>query len=200
VEINENFAEKQERWKKYNLKKARIPNKDLVKYFSCVLKKDRALDLGAGNLRDSIFMAENGFDKVVSLDIMKEPVFEIEHDSIEFVSSKFEDFNYGKERYDLVNSRMSISFIPKEYFFKVLSNISDSLNRGGVLIIDFFGNNHGFKKSDNVSESTFVSKEELTDFLKDFEIISFNQRDEDSKTFKNGVVRWHSLDFVLRKK
>ena len=47
---------------------------------------------------------------------------------------------------------------------------------------------------------TFLSKEQVIDLFKKFEIIEFHENEDDGKTAIGIIKHWHTFDIIARKK
>ncbi|UYZ57916.1 class I SAM-dependent methyltransferase [Hymenobacter latericus] len=100
----------------------------------------KALDVGMGQGRNTLFLARQGWD-VTGVDIADEAVAEAraqarrENLRINAVVSPMETFDYGTNRYDLVAFVYEGCF---ETHPEVLASIKQALKPGGVLVFEFF--------------------------------------------------------------
>jgi len=86
----------------------------------CINKipKGKVLDMGAGEGRNSIFLAKNGFE-VIAIDKIKRGLEKIKNLSkkynltIETKTCDIKDFNFRKNKYSLIVSASSIDFLKK---------------------------------------------------------------------------------------
>ncbi|KUG08098.1 class I SAM-dependent methyltransferase [Solirubrum puertoriconensis] len=110
-------------------------------------KPGKALDVGMGQGRNTLFLARQGWD-VTGVDIADEAVAEAQAEAkrqnlrINAVVSPMESFTYGTNRYDLV------AFVYEGCFEgqpEVLANIRKALKPGGVLVFEFFHREAGIE-------------------------------------------------------
>lgn len=93
------------------------PTPILVKFLPKI-PKGKALDIGAGEGRNSIFLAKNGF-KVEAIEKTKEGLEKITKSaksnnlSIKTWFGDIKDFNFEKNSYSLIISSASIDFLKK---------------------------------------------------------------------------------------
>lgn len=67
----------------------------------------------------------------------------------------------------------------------------------GYFVGNFFGINDSWAK---VKENmVFLSKEQILDLLKDFEIIDFQENLYDGKTALGKIKHWHIYDVIAKK-
>lgn len=111
------------------------------------LTKGKALDIGAGDGFDSLFLALKGF-QVTALEKNKhfaDDINSIEQPNITTINQDIRDFGFSK--YDLIKCSFVLHFL-KEEARDILKKIKDNTNEKGInLIITFldigeFENNH----------------------------------------------------------
>lgn len=175
----------------------RPPRKELVEGIKFVINKDKALDLGAGALQDSEYLLKQGFNKVVAVD--SEPSIQNRSDDerLQVVISPFEDFDFPTGLFDLVNAQYSLPFTNPQQFERVFASIKNSLKKEGIFIGQLFGDRDGWSQDENM---TFLTKEEVTNFIVDMETIKFSEEEKDGKTASGKNKHWHVFNLILRKK
>jgi tellurite methyltransferase len=190
--------EKNNNWKKYyeNIGD-KPPRKELIEAMRYVDNKDFALDLGAGKLQDSKHLLNEGFDRVVAVD-SEESVRDIVHeeDGLEVVISPFEDFNFPKEKFSLVNAQYSLPFTNPNSFVDVFESIVNSLKEGGVFVGQFFGIRDGWS---NNPKMTFLTKEQIEVLFNGLEVLKLEEIENDGKTAAGENKHWHIFDFIVKK-
>lgn len=106
--------------------KAMLPN----------VKNKMVLDLGCGAGGMSRFFAEKGAKKVVGLDVSQNMLSLAKQlttqDSVEFIQLPMEQLSKIKQKFDIVFSSLAFHYI--ENFKKLIKDISNLLNSGGVLL------------------------------------------------------------------
>ncbi|MEK7115286.1 MAG: class I SAM-dependent methyltransferase [Patescibacteria group bacterium] len=155
-------------------------------------KKDCALDLGCGSGRDTKYLLEQGFvvtavDKELESEIY---IKKLPQDNLTFILSKFEDFNFEKEKYNLINAQFSLPFIDRDRFNEVFEKIKLSLKTGGVFVGQLFGINDDWNKS-KITRTTFHTKEEARRLFEDMKIIRFIEKDYYGKIDDGTPKHWH---------
>lgn len=169
-------------WKEYHAKTKNSKPNFLVEEALKHVQKGTALDLGAGSLKDSLFLKSKGFD-VVALD--KEPLGPIE--DLEVVQSDYKDFNYGE--YDLVCAFYSLPFAGK-YFNEVFDKLKSTK---AVLAFQLFGDRDEWKGKDGL---VFHTKEELDKLLEGFEVLYFKEEEQVKPTASGSLKHWHVFHVV----
>ena len=123
------------------------------------LKPGRALDLGMGQGRNTIWLARQGWT-VTGVDISDEGIRQANDQartlklSINTVNSPIESFDFGQERWDLI---VFCYLDPRPYAAKVLA----ALRPGGVLIVEGF---HKRTRKTRLAEGWFEDNELLRVF------------------------------------
>ena len=164
--------------------------------------KGWALDLGCGAGRDTKFLLDKGF-RVTALDIspqVSEYLKDFPHqENLDLIISSFEDFNFEKEKYDLVNAQLSLPFTNRDEFDEVFSKMKDSIKRGGIFVGQLFGVNDDWNKS-KTTKMTFHTKEEAQVLFNNMELLKFIEKDYDG-TIANGTPKhWHVFHIIAQKK
>lgn len=188
-------------WKEYVEKtEDKPPRPLLVEALRYVDEKENALDLGAGALNDSKHLIEIGFKNVVAVDMdnaSSEKAKEISFGGFSFVQSRYVDFAFPEEKYDLVNAQYALPFNPPDTFNEVLEKIIQSLKKGGVFVGQFFGD----RDSWNVRESgkTFHTLDEAKKMLSNLRMVEFREEEMDGKTARGTPKHWHVFHFIAIK-
>ena len=107
------------------------PN-DMVQAYCHLAKKGKALDIAAGNGRNSIYLAEQGFS-VEAVDISGEGlnIIKSTRSDIVLIKKDLDIYQIRKNRYDLI---VNINFLQR----RLIPYIKTGLKRGGVLIFQTF--------------------------------------------------------------
>jgi len=104
------------------------------------VKSGTALDVSMGQGRNSIFLAQQGWD-VTGFDIADEGLSIARRDAkkagvtIKAISSGYQDFDFGKNRWDLV--AMIYAFFPIRHD-QYVRKLIDSIKPGGMIIFEHF--------------------------------------------------------------
>ncbi len=209
----ENIKKNSWDWKEYyELIGEKGYTKNLETAISYCKERDYALDMGAGNLRDTKFLLDQGF-KVTAIDISKESerlAKELNNQSLKMFTGRIGQFDFPENYFLLINAQGILFHVHKDSFEIVLSNIKKSLKTGGVLCADFIGEKDDWNYEGGTK--SILTKENLTLLEQDFEIKSFKEyeRDEtqevadkkalykDDKGYK--PKHWHHIDIIAMKK
>lgn len=199
-----NFNNKSEnnRWHSFFEKtKGAEPRKYLVDAIQYVENKNIALDLGAGTLRDTRFLLEQGFEKVVAVDgekMFEDFANEIDDDRLETDVSNFENFDFQENTYDLINAQYSLPFMDKEYFDVVIEKIKKSLKINGIFVGTFFGDKDSWNNKTSKTEN-FQTKEEIENMFEGFEILDLLEKEEDKPSVNEKIKHWHTFHITAKK-
>jgi len=174
------------------------PNPTLEKYINKI-PKGRALDIGAGEGRNSIFLAKNKFN-VTAIDKIKQGLDKIKKNSKKHnltIKTKFCDIKnlkLRKENYSLIISISTIDFLENKETDNILDKIKNSLKLNGFIYLSVFSIKDPLlklikeKKLKEIEKNTFYlpkfktyrhffTKTEIKEKFKDFNIILLKQKE-----------------------
>ena len=130
-------------WEKYAERTQDIgPRPSLARAIIFVTNKDEALELGSGALNDVRYLISQNFKHITAVDstpVASEIIGNFPPETVSYVISTFEDFNFDENKYDLINAQYSLPFNRQDTFDKVFKSIVSSLKDGGILTGQFFG-------------------------------------------------------------
>lgn len=199
-------------WKEFREKtREKSPKKPLVRLLEH-LEPGRAIELGPGAGTDTLYMLEKGWE-VLGIDSDSGTERDIRsliktsenlslNEKFSFSNQRFEDLNLEKESCDLLVGFNSLFFCPPEHFQDFFKKITDAIKPGGYLLVNLLGKNDDWNKAEN-SINTFLSKEEILDLLKKFEIgeNGIRESESDGKTAVSETPKhWHTFLVRARKK
>jgi len=188
-------------WAKYlEQTKEYPPSPLLVRALENVKEKQSALDLGAGQLKDTKFLLAQNFLHVDVVD--NEPgvegvVKDLNDERIKTTITTFDEFDYKDDAYDVVNAQYALPFASPDVFEKVMSGVKRSLKRNGIFVGQFFGVRDEWNTPGK--EMTFHSEEEARATFSDMELISFEEVERDSRTASGEPKHWHFFNIVAKK-
>lgn len=152
------------------------------------LSPGKALDLGCGQGRNALFLAQHGFEVTavdqneLALEILQSIV---EQEDLEMTVGLY-DINSAnlKQSYDLIVSTVVLMFLQADRIPAIIRNMQDQTNPGGYNLIVCAMDTEDYPCQVPFS---FIFKEgELADYYKDWELIKYNEnpghlnrRDED---------------------
>lgn len=190
-------------WDKYHkITNNKPPRKNIIKFIDKY--KDltgNAIDLGCGGGCDTIYLIEHNWN-VLSIDstdvenIIRNKLSYEKQDKFNFQVQKFEELHLPK--CDLIISNNELPFCNKKYFYNMWKEISNSINSNGFFVGNFFG----LKDEWNIHENkgTFLSKEDVTELFKDFDILEFDEIEKDRSTALGKIKHWHTFEVIARKR
>jgi SAM-dependent methyltransferase len=152
-----------------------------------------ALDIGAGNGRDSKYLATLGFD-VTAVDISSASSTGIRNFSrIKFVCSDVRDLPLGQ--YDLINASLVLPFLEKQSFLAFWPRLLGSLNAGGVVCGHFFGAKDWKCRNDLVWTA---DRDTVVELLSSLNIEELEERLARGPNESGETVQKHNFSFVAR--
>lgn len=189
-------------WNKYHiLTNDKPPRKNIVYFLSKYNVTGNVIDLGCGSGSDTVYLIKNNFN-VLAIDssnveeMIRSKLTDNEQEKLKFEIQQFENLELPK--CDLLVSNNSLSFCNKNYFKKMWDEICLSIKENGYFVGNFFG----IKDDWNVEENfgTFLTKEEVLELFKDFEILEFQEREKDKPTAEGKEKHWHMFEIIAKKK
>ena len=176
------------------------PRALLMRAAGLVTRKDHALDAGAGALNATKYLLSAGFAHVTALDAApasQQVAAELPPDQVTFALSRFEDFAFPAEAYDLVNAEFSLPFIRAENFAAVFARLLGSVRPGGLFTGQLFGLHDSWNKPD--SGMNFHSRAGVEALLRGFDLLSIEEEDHPGKTKLGEDKHWHIFHIIARK-
>jgi hypothetical protein len=183
----------------YSLTKNRPPSTLLVQALQYVQKRGVALDLGSGALKDSRFLIQSDFKKIIAVDKEDCPtdlLNSISSSRFIFIKSQFDEFDFTKYKYDLINAQYSLPFNSKDPFKQVWNSIKRSLESEGVFAGQFFGINDEWNLLE--TKMTFLTKGAVEKLFSDFEVLSFKEEEKDGVTANGQPKHWHLFHVIAK--
>ena len=169
---------------KYKKKKyPREPVQTVRNYFS-LANIGKALDIGAGNGRHSLFLAEQGFS-VDAVDISDSGLAEFagRQPDIYAICADLDTFEIPKNRYDLI---VNIKYLNRRLF----PYIYEGLRTGGVLIFETFLESREDTENQPICRDYLLRKNELLHAFLSLRILYYR---EEKKTEQNETNQIASL-------
>lgn len=165
----------------------------VVETVSC--GRGAALDLGAGSLRDSKFLKESGFARVVAVDSSEESLaYAVE--GIELVIAPIQNYRPDRNAFDLIISCNTLFFVKKRSVEQLLQAMHKALRPGGIMAFNVLGMNDPWAR--NPSNSAFTLKE-VQALTHRFKIESLGEVRQMMPTASGGQKFWHQWVLVLRR-
>lgn len=159
-------------------------NKKVEELVKLLPEKGRVLDLGCGMGANSGFLANQGFD-VIAVDKDKENIEHIKNNypKINAINKDILEFNFSKDKYDLILALNVLSFFDAENAKLIIKNIIGSLKENGLVYLQVFS-----KKDPNKKYPHLFDKKELKQFFsknKILELKEFSKKEDHPPTGKH---------------
>ncbi|HLQ30971.1 MAG TPA: class I SAM-dependent methyltransferase [Ktedonobacteraceae bacterium] len=170
----------------------------LVRAVSLLTHKGRALDLGAGAGRDTLYLLQQGF-RVTSVDSDPHAVAILSsfpQENLQVVEASFEDFAF--ETYDLINAQFALPFLSQRRFREVFERVTRAIRPGGIFVGQFFGIHDQWNTPEH--DMTFLTRGQAEAVLQDMDIIEFNEVDMDGHVADGSPKHWHTFHIIARRK
>ena len=178
-----------------------MPNYTVKKFIGLNIKPGNAIELGCGVGRDTVCLIKNGWN-VLAIDRenvesrIAAKLSEEELKQFKFLKQKFEYIELEKN--NLVVANFSLPFCNKNNFKELWNKINNSILKDGYFVGNFFGINDEWKSTKE--EMTFLTKEQVIELFKDFEIIEFKEVEKDGTTGLGKMKHWHIFNVIAKKK
>jgi tellurite methyltransferase len=175
------------------------PSPLLVKALPYVTKKDKAIDIGGGALKDTRYLLSQGFETTVidQAPQLAKMAESIQSDRLHFYVTKFIDFDFPANQFDVASAMYALPFNLPAEFNKVFTNIKKSLVAGGIFVGNFFGTHDDWHER---TAMTFHTKQQVEALLADMDVILLQEKEFDGKTADGRAKHWHILNVIARKR
>ena len=158
------------KWNKKYLEKkySTSPSRIVQDYFDLATVK-KALDIGAGNGRNSVFMARCGFS-VDAVDISEEGLrqFAGTHPNLNVICADLDVFDIPPNRYDLI---VNIKFLNRRLF----PLIAGGLRQEGILIFETFVETDGPDSKTSINREYLLENNELLSAFSSLEVLYYHE-------------------------
>lgn len=179
--------------------------------------KSNALDLGCGNGRNAMYLIDNGFQKVLGIDISTEGIDiakkaqqenKPKYSSITYVADDVSTALEGvKESFDLIIDMTVLHSLTKDSREKTVEHIKRLLNKDGYYLIftlmanspavvDLMSKNPGpeensyrFNFDDDVITEKAFTKEELIEMFEPFKLVEYEEYQTVTRAYKGEYPR-----------
>lgn len=160
-----------------------------------------AIDCGCGTGSDIDYLSAVGY-KVYGFDPNPDAI-EIcvqrfaERPQVSIQQARFENFQYPQANIVLANS--SLFFADSEQFNITWLRLTESILPGGVFAGDFLGSRDTWATNYR-SPTTSFERASVEQLFEGFDIIRFNERDEQAPTARGFLKHWHVFSVVAIKR
>ncbi len=141
--------------------------------------KGYALDIGAGNLRDTKFLLHEGF-KVTAVDPSPGSVAaaqKIDDPNFTMFQGFAGAYPFPENHFSIINAQQILFHFPKAKFDFIMEKIQSSLTSGGILCANFLGENDTWNSPEK--NMTITPAKDLPEILKGFEIVYIKEHERD---------------------
>ena len=166
-----------------------------------MVRRDKALDLGAGVLNDTRYLLQEGFNHVTAVD--KEAVA---HDAARafprkrfvHIRSSFENYGFPENAFDVVSAQYSLPFIQRADFEAIFTKVKRSLVVGGIFTGQLFGDRDEWNVPSQ--SMTFLTIQGVERLLADMRILELVEEERDSPTVTSEQPKhWHVFHIISKK-
>lgn len=182
----------------YDITQSLPPSPLLLKAIPFVSTGKKAMDIGAGALKDSRYLLGLGFD-VMAIDrnAKSEALANvISSDHFRFVASSFQEFDFPNARFDLVTAMFALPFCRPSSFPDMWNRIRESIVPNGIFCGQFFGIRDAWSMDPNM---TFHDEPQARELFRDMDLLLFHEEEKDG-TIANGTPKhWHVFHVIARK-
>lgn len=183
-------------WNEYQKATYRTNPQYLVVYLANNLKFNTVVDLGCGSGNETVYLLKKNkqvtsIDAYLNEDYILSRIINSQKNNLTLIKESMETVNIPKT--DVVVSLFTLPFCEPSKFNILWNNIKESINKGGYLVANLFGE-RCYHKENGIPVFT---EEEVKELLKDFDIIKWKEQ-EYTKDKDN--THWHYYDFIARKK
>ncbi len=175
------------------------PSESLMDAVGLVAGRDAALDLGAGALRDSKFLLQNGFQSVTAVDsesATEEAADKLGDERLRVVIAPFQQFDFPENSFDLVNAEFSLPFTPPESFDEVFGKMKRSLKPGGIFVGELFGKNDSWSGNPKM---TFHTLDDVRELLAGMTVLNLREEEKEDTPVVGPPKHWHIFYITARK-
>jgi len=115
----------------------------LIQQFESQVPRSKALEIGAGNGNNALFLAKQGFS-VTAVEVRKDLADMIKNRAkknqvrLEIANENINDFTIEENQYSFISAMNSFNFLSKKEFYGVVEKIKKGLIRGGICVIALF--------------------------------------------------------------
>lgn len=194
-------------WKEYYDEIEDRPSKALINAIENYSKAPGyALDIGAGSLRDTKYLLNNGF-RVVAIDpspVSTKMAEDLNNPSLTVFPGFAGAYEFPDNHFLLINAQGILFHFPKARFDFIMDKIKKSLQTGGIFVGNFIGEKDTWNYEGTTK--TITTSNDLRNILKDYDIVfmkEFESDDTPALTKIKGLDKpkhWHQINVIAIKK
>ena len=118
-----------------------------------------------------------------------------QNENLKFELQEFENLKLNKA--DLIYSCFSLHFCNPDKFNNMMNEIINNIKSNGFFVGNFLGEEDGWYGNHSM---TFLSKEKVLDYFKDFEIKYYAEKKYMKNSVKGDMKNWHVFEIIAMKK
>lgn len=184
--------------KYYNNTQSEKPRENVEYFISKIkCKPGKAIELGCGAGNDTTYLIKNNW-KVTAIDredVEKRIANRLSTEELENFKFQKQDFeNLKLEKSNLIVANYSLPFCDKRKFEELWNKIKTSISNNGYFVGNFFGIHDDWNK--NKPDMTFLTKDQVMELFKDFEIVKFEEIEKDGLTGLGKMKHWHMFNVI----
>jgi tellurite methyltransferase len=158
-----------------------------------------ALELGAGAGNEVRYLLDQGF-RVTAVDADAggiDMLRAIGHPNLQVVQSTYDSFAFDPDTYDLVSAQYALPFNPAATFDAMFARLRRSIRPGGLFSGNLFGDRDEWNTPG--SGKTFLRREEAIRLFDGFDLLHFDENEEERGLAQGGTKHWHVFDIIARR-
>jgi tellurite methyltransferase len=162
-------------------------------------KKGDLLDIGSGEGRNAVFLAEKGFN-VNTIDISPTAIKKVDvlakKNNVNIISNVADIVKYKfNKKYDVITSFNVFMFLNKKALLDVISKIKYNTKNNGLNVIKVFT-----EKNPNKNFPYLFIKNELSDMYADWEILIYKEIMMGTEVHSDGKPHKHHIAMIIARK
>ncbi len=185
------------KWEQYYRQVGDKPNGLLRVLRDFKIPRGSALDLGAGNMRDTKVILQAGFKNVVAVEL-DAACRDYLVPGIDLRVCSIEEFEIKQNNYDLIYSCNVLYFLSKSAVQKVFQDVWRGLRPGGIFACTLLGPQDDWAKQDEGRLDAF-SRIEIARLAQGFQVPVLRENNGPGKTASGHDKNWHQWTLVFKK-
>jgi SAM-dependent methyltransferase len=160
-----------------------------------------AIDCGCGAGSDIQYLLDHGY-QVHGFDLNPDAIAMckqrfVDQPNVTLTESSFEAFDYPNA--DVIVAHSSLYFADPDCFATTWRRLTRSLDVGGVFAGDFMGQNDDWASNHHTTTMPLTTSA-VKALFQGFDVISFDEREQNAKTSLGKMKHWHTYRVVAMKR